>query len=96
MLMKCHVRGMAEHSSFRHNELIPEEKQVEIGLKIKEIMTEVETTKNPRIRELLRLEASEYLREPSSHTATMTWLVRPDATCCAHNLTRFRGQCPLG
>ena len=53
--------AMAEHSSFRHSELIPEEKQVEIGLKIKEIMTEVETAKNPRIRELLRLEASRVL-----------------------------------
>jgi hypothetical protein len=30
-------------------------------LKIKEIMTEVETAKNPRIRELLRLEASRVL-----------------------------------
>jgi hypothetical protein len=61
MLMQCHVRAMAEHSSFRHNELIREEKQVEIGLKIKEIMTEVERAKNPSIRELLRLEASRVL-----------------------------------
>jgi hypothetical protein len=30
-------------------------------LKIKEIMTEVERAKNPRIRELLRLEASRVL-----------------------------------
>jgi hypothetical protein len=52
---------MAEHSSFGHCELIPEEKQVEIGLKIKEIMTEVERAKNPSIRELLRLEASRVL-----------------------------------
>jgi hypothetical protein len=60
-LMKCHVRGMAEHSSFRHSELMPEQKQVEIGLKIKEIMTEVERVKNPRIRELRRLEVSRVL-----------------------------------
>ena len=52
---------MAEHSSFRHSEHIAAEKQVEIGFKSKEIMTEVERAKNPRIRELLRLEAARVL-----------------------------------